>query len=118
MESKNFFEVSTVHRESGQSLFYMQRYRGRDEKPRGWGLQLCFDLFILYKMECLKDAVREPGASPLKDSEKLLVAYVTIVRGSDVDPNLLSKMEVFIKKECVTGLCALERSRTLLHLHM
>jgi hypothetical protein len=49
-------------------------------------------------MEYLKDAAREPGASQVKDSEKLLVASVTIVvRGSDVDPNLLSKMEVFIK---------------------
>jgi hypothetical protein len=86
---------------------------------RGWGLQLCFDLFVLYKIEYLKDAAREPGASKMKDSEKLLVASVTIVvGGSDVDPNLLSKMEVFIKKECVASLCALERSRTFLHLHM
>jgi hypothetical protein len=113
------FEVSTVHTESGQSLFYIQRYRGRDEKVRGWGLQLCFDLFILYKMECLKDAVREPRASQVKDSEKLLVASVTIVvGGSDVDPNLLSKMEVSITKECVAGLCALERGHIILHLHM
>jgi hypothetical protein len=35
----------------------------------------------------------------VKYSENLLVASVTIVvGGSDVDPNLLSKMEVFIKK--------------------
>jgi len=48
----------------------------------------------------------------VKDSEKLLEAFCDyiVVRGSDVDPSLLSKMEVFIKKkECVTGLCALER---------
>jgi hypothetical protein len=70
-------------------------------------------------MECLKDAVREPRASQVKDSEKLLVASVTIVvGGSDVDPNLLSKMEVSITKECVAGLCALERGHIILHLHM
>ncbi len=61
-------------------------------------MQLCFDLFISYTIKYLKDAARESGASCVKDSEKLLSASVTIVvRGSDVDPNLLSKMEVFIK---------------------
>jgi hypothetical protein len=70
-------------------------------------------------MKYLKDAAREPGASQVKDSEKLLVASVTIVvGGSDVDPNLLSKMEVLIKKECVAGLCAFEKGCTFLHLHM
>jgi len=70
-------------------------------------------------MKYLKDGARQSRAYRVNDSEKLLVASVTIVEGgSDVEPNLLSKMEVFIKKECVAGLCALERGRTLLHLHM
>jgi hypothetical protein len=66
-----------------------------------------------------KDAAKEVGASQVKDLKKLLEAYVTIVVGwFDVNPSLLSKMEMFIKKECVVGLCALERGGTLSHLHM
>ncbi len=37
--------------------------RGRDEKARRWGLHLCFELFVLYKMGCFKDATREVGVS-------------------------------------------------------
>jgi hypothetical protein len=44
--------------ESGQS-FSTCVGRGRDEKARQWGLQLCFGLFVLYKMGCFKDATRE-----------------------------------------------------------
>jgi hypothetical protein len=55
----------------------------------------------------------------VKDSIKLLEASMTIVLGgSNVDPNLLSKKKVFIIKECVARLCALEWGGTLSHLHM
>jgi hypothetical protein len=44
---------------------------------------------------------------------------MTIVLGGfNVDPSLLSKREVFIIKECVVRLCALEMGGTLSHLHM
>ncbi len=44
---------------------------------------------------------------------------MTIVVGRfNVDPSLLFKMEMVIIKECVVGLCALERGGTLSHLHM
>jgi hypothetical protein len=70
--------------ESGQSLSTCIG-RGRDEKVSGWGLQLCFGLFVLYKMGHLKDVAREARASLVKDLEKLLEAFVTIiVRGSNV----------------------------------
>jgi len=36
---------------------------GRDEKARRWGLELCFGLFVLYKIEHLKVAAREARAS-------------------------------------------------------
>ncbi len=48
--------------ESGQSLSTCIG-RGRDGKAKRWGLQLCFGLFVLYKMGCFKDATREVGAS-------------------------------------------------------
>jgi hypothetical protein len=55
----------------------------------------------------------------MKDLNKLLEAYVTIVVGRfDVNPCLLFKMEMFIKKKCVVGFLALERGRTLSHHHM
>jgi hypothetical protein len=67
----------------------------------------------------LKDVTKEARASQMKYLKKLLEANVTIVVGwFDVNPSLLSKMEMFIKKECVVGLCALERGGTLSHLHM
>jgi hypothetical protein len=44
--------------ESGQSLSTCIG-RGRDENDRWWGLQLCFGLFVLYKLGCFKDATRE-----------------------------------------------------------
>jgi hypothetical protein len=55
----------------------------------------------------LKDAPKEVGVSRVKDLEKLLEAFVTIAVGrSNVDPSLLSKMEVFIKKKkCKRALC-------------
>jgi hypothetical protein len=38
-----------------------------------------------------------------------LEAFVTIAMGGyDIDPTLLSKMKVFIRKECVARFCALE----------
>ncbi len=43
---------------------------------------------------------------------------IIVVGLSDVDPSLLFKMEVFIKKKCVVGLCALKRGGTFSHLHM
>jgi hypothetical protein len=36
---------------------------GRDEQVRRWGLELCFGLFVLYKIKHLKDAAREARAS-------------------------------------------------------
>ncbi len=55
----------------------------------------------------------------MKDSKKLLEASMTIVLGgSNVDPNLLCKREMFIIKECLARLCALKRGGTLSHLHM
>jgi hypothetical protein len=45
-----------------------------------WGLQLCFGLFVLYKMRHLKDVAREARTS-MKDLEKLLEAFVTIIVG-------------------------------------
>jgi len=67
----------------------------------------------------LKDVTKEARASQMKDLKFLLEANVTIIVGwFDVNPSLLSKMEMFIKKECVVGLCALERGGTLSHLHM
>jgi hypothetical protein len=93
--------------------------RGRDEKIRRCGLQFCFGLFVLYKKEHLKDATNEARASRVKDAEKLLDAFVIVEVGwFDVDPSLLSKMEVFIKKECVVGRCELEKGGTLSHFHM
>jgi hypothetical protein len=44
--------------ESGQSLSTCIGM-GRDEKVRWWVLQLCFGLFVLYKIEHLKDVARE-----------------------------------------------------------
>jgi hypothetical protein len=82
--------------------------RRRDEKAKGSGLQLCFGLFVVfYKIGCLKDAARDEVPSRVKDSENLLKAPVTIAMGggSYVDPSLLSKMEVFIKKKkCKPGI--------------
>jgi len=44
----------------------------------------------------------------VKDFFQMLEAYVTIVvKWFDVNPSLLFKMEMFIKKECVIWLCAL-----------
>ncbi len=55
----------------------------------------------------------------MKDLEKLLKASMIVDVGrSDVDLRLLSKMKVFIKKECVVGLCTLERGGTFSHFHM
>jgi hypothetical protein len=72
--------------ESGQS-FSTCIGMGRDEKARGSGLQLCFGLFVLYKMGCFKDATREVGAS--ERFKKLLEASVTIILGgSNVNPSL------------------------------
>jgi hypothetical protein len=48
--------------ESGQSLLTCIG-KGRDEKASGWGLQLCFALFVLYRMGCLKDVAREERVS-------------------------------------------------------
>ncbi len=42
--------------------FYMHS-KGRNEKAKRWGLQLCFGLSIFYKMGHSKDATREVGAS-------------------------------------------------------
>jgi hypothetical protein len=57
--------------ESGQS-FSTCIHRGRDDKARGWGLQFCFGLFVLYNMGCLKDVTKEAGASQVKYLKKLL----------------------------------------------
>jgi hypothetical protein len=52
----------------------------------------------------------------VKDSKKLLDVFVIVEVGwFEVDPSLLSKMEMFIKKECVVEFCALERV-TLFHI--
>jgi hypothetical protein len=102
--------------ESGQSLSTCIGM-GRDEKVRRWGLQLCFGLFALYKIEHLKNVAREARVSRVKDLEKLLEASMIVdVGGCDVDSSLLYKMKVF--KECVAGLCALKRGGTFLHLHI
>jgi hypothetical protein len=67
----------------------------------------------------LKDAPREVRAFGMKDSKKLLEAFMTIDVGEfDVDPSLLSKMEVFIKKKSVIEFFALQRGGILSHLHM
>jgi hypothetical protein len=66
--------------ESGQSLFTCIGRR-RDEKVRGLGLQLCFGLFVSYKMGLFLNPARDAWASLLKDSETLLEASVTIVMG-------------------------------------
>jgi hypothetical protein len=39
--------------------------------------------FVLYKMGCLKDVTREARASQVKDLEKLLEDFVTII-GEDL----------------------------------
>jgi hypothetical protein len=84
--------------ESGQS-FSTCIDRGRDEKIRRWRLQICFELFVLYKMGHFKNVAKEVGVSQTKDFKNLLEAYVTIVVGwFDVNPSLLYKMEMFIKK--------------------
>jgi hypothetical protein len=44
----------------------------KDDKARRWGLQLCFGLFVLYKMGHLKDVAREGRASQVKDSKKIV----------------------------------------------
>jgi len=66
--------------ESGQSLSTCIS-RARDEKASGWGLQLCFGLFVLYKMGHLNDVGREARASLVKDLKNLLEAFVTIIVG-------------------------------------
>jgi len=52
-------------------------------------------------MGCWKNPTRDAWASQVKNPETLLEGSVTIVMGvgSYVDPNLLSKMEVFIIKK-------------------
>jgi hypothetical protein len=51
--------------------------------------------------------------------KKFLEAFVTIVVGGyDIGPTLLSKMKVFIRKECVARFCALERGGIHSHFHM
>jgi len=102
--------------ESGQSLSTCIGM-GRDEKVRRWGLQLCFGLFALYKIEHLKDVAREARVSRVKDVENLLEASMIVdVCGYDENFSLLSKMKVF--KECVVGLYALKRGGTFSHLHI
>ncbi len=72
--------MSTVHMESGQSLSKCIGM-GRDEKAGGLALQLCFRLFVLYKMGHLKDVAREERAFWVKDLENLLEASMTIIVG-------------------------------------
>jgi len=64
----------------------------------GGGCNFVLGLFVFKRM-----LQKKVGASWVKDSEKLLEAFCDyiVVRGSDVDPSLLSKMEVFIKKKNV-----------------
>lgn len=55
----------------------------------------------------------------LDESLKIfLEAFVTIAMGGyDIDPTLLSKMKVFIRKECVVTFCALEGDGIHSHFH-
>jgi hypothetical protein len=51
--------------------------------------------------------------------KKFLEAFVTIAMGGyDLDPTLLSKMKVFIRKECVVIFYALEGGGIHSHFHM
>jgi hypothetical protein len=50
--------------------------------------------------------------------ENFLEAFVTITMGGyDIDPTLLSKMKVFIIKECVAKFCALKGGGIHSHFH-
>jgi hypothetical protein len=67
-------------------------------------------------------APKKPAAIPRKRvlaQRKEMDVSVTIAVGStDIPIDLLLKMEEFIEKECISGLCSIERGRALLRLYL
>jgi len=63
--------------------------------------------------------LREKGKFFLKKDEKLLEVNITISVGCfDIPTKMLAIMEKFIKDNCVSGLCVLERAGSFSKLHL
>jgi hypothetical protein len=67
----------------------------------------------------LKVFAKKKGKKKLKKDEKLLEVNITINVGCfDILTKMLATMEKFTEDRCALGLCALERGRSLLRLHL
>ena len=66
-----------------------------------------------------KKVIKKPPKKPAVPEHRELDVSVTISVGSDdIEVHLLQKVEEFINKECISGLCSIERGGALSRLHL
>ena len=66
-----------------------------------------------------KVVIKKPAKKTVVPKHRELDVSVTISIGSDdIEVHLLQKVEEFINKECISGLCSIEQGGALSRLHL